>query len=68
MIHNGAVEKAESMKDKVNIRYGIDLGQMIELCHRYIGRFELAHAAFCLGYMQGMKAAKAELKKAGGTV
>lgn len=63
MILNNAVKKAESMAGKINTRFSISYGQIIELSNHYVGRFEYGLALFRLGYMQGMKTAKVEQKK-----
>lgn len=60
MVNRNAVEKAESMAGKINTRYSISFSQLIELSKHYPERFEYGLSLFRLGYMQGMKAAKAE--------
>lgn len=64
MISKNAVAKAESMAGKINTRFSITYNATIELIKHYPGKFEYGLAMFRLGYMQGMKAAKAELKGA----
>lgn len=63
MILNNAVQKAESMAGKINPRFSITFSQIIELSNHYPGRIEYGFSLFRLGYMQGMKAAKKELKQ-----
>lgn len=63
MILRNVVAKAESMAGKINTRFSISCDQLAELSRHYTGRFEYGLAAFRLGYMQGMKAAKAEQEK-----
>lgn len=63
MISNNAVQKAESMAGKIDPRFSISYDQIIELSNHYPGRFEYGYSLFRLGYMQGMKAAKAEQRK-----
>lgn len=63
MIRNNAVEKSESMAGKINTRFSISYSQMAELSGHYSGRFEYGLSLFRLGYMQGMKAAKAEQRE-----
>ncbi len=59
------LEKAESMRGKINPRYDISYQQTSELYHGSRNSFEAVSNAFCIGYMQGMKAAKAEIRKGG---
>lgn len=63
MILRNAVEKAERMAGKIDTRYAISCDQLAELSQHYEGRFTYGCMAFRLGYMQGMKAAKAEQKR-----
>lgn len=63
MTMRNVVEKAESMEGKINARYSISCSQIIEVIHHYPGAYERGFAFFRLGYMQGMKAAKAEQKR-----
>lgn len=63
MIIKNAVKKAESMKGKIDTRFSISCDQLAVVVNHYPGRFEMSLACFRLGYMQGMKAAKAEQKK-----
>lgn len=63
MSFSNAIEKAEGMAEKIDKRYSISLTQITELSKYYHGRFEYGLALFRLGYMQGMKAAKAEQKR-----
>lgn len=58
-------EKIEKSKIKVNPRYSAKLGEMFDLC-KSDKPFEAVNDAFHYGYIQGMKAAKAEAKKGGG--
>lgn len=62
MILRNAVEKAESMEGKIPSRYSLSSTEAFELARNYEG-VELALMAFRLGYMQAMKAAKAEQKR-----
>lgn len=63
MISNNAVQKAKSMAGKINPRFSISCSQMTELSNHYPERFEYGLSLFRLGYMQGMKAAKAEQRQ-----
>ena len=59
------VEKANSMKEKIPEKYGLDVLQMDELyrdAQKSGGWFTLISNSFSFGYMQGMKAAKAQMK------
>ena len=56
-------EKIEKAKIKVNPRYSAKTDEMIELCNSN-SPFEALSDAFHYGYIQGMKAAKAEAKGA----
>lgn len=54
-------EKIAKSKIKVNPRYSATSGEIFELCKRD-EPFEALSDAFCYGYIQGVKAAKAEAK------
>lgn len=56
-------EKIAKSKIKVNPRYSAKTDEMIELC-KSSRPFEALSDAFHYGYIQGMKAAKAEAKGA----
>ena len=55
------VEKAEAAKR----RYDITIGNMIEIGEKSDDIFSVISNSFAFGYMQGLKAAKAEVKKGG---
>ena len=59
------VEKAEAAKRKINRRYDITIGNMIEIGEKSDDIFSVISNSFAFGYMQGLKAAKAEVKKGG---
>ena len=59
------VEKAELVKGKINHHYSISIGEAIEIEEKSDGILEIISNSFAFGYMQGMKAAKAEMKKGG---
>ncbi len=63
MIRTKAVEKAESMKGKIDPKFSIGCNQFMEVQAHYGNSFETGLAFFRLGYMQGMKAAQAEARK-----
>lgn len=52
-------------KIKVNPYYDIKIKEVDEIYTHSKSSFELFHNAFNAGYMQGMKAARAEMKKGG---
>lgn len=59
------VEKAESMMGKIPSGYQMSMSQIIELYNAFSNdQVSLIINSFQFGYMQGMKAAKAEMKKA----
>ncbi|GEM_PF-6167721 len=58
-------EKIEKSKIKVNPRYGAQLDDMFELSRSACtAPFEALDDAFRYGYIQGVKAAKAEARRA----
>lgn len=59
------LEKAESMTGKVNPFYNISGIQIAEIYSNSRDWFNAINNGFKIGYMQGMKAAKAEFKKGG---
>lgn len=59
------LEKAESMSGKINPKYDITDQQADELYHDSRNSYEAVINAFRFGYLQGMKAAKAEMRKGG---
>lgn len=68
-MRKSAIQKAESMIGKVNDRYSIRASEVIELYDFFKDSpIEMISSAFRYGYMQGMKAAKAEIKQKGGVV
>lgn len=58
-----AMEKAEAMSGKINPYY--DMSNMIELYENCTGPFDMIYYGFNLGFLQGMKAAKAEIIRRG---
>lgn len=63
MARKSVIEKAESMVGKINKRYLLSASEVAEL---YNGSEDWFHAicnSFRYGYMQGVKAAKTEMKK-----
>lgn len=59
------LEKAKSMTGKINPFYGISSIQIEEIRSGSRDWFCAINNGFKIGYMQGMKAAKAEFKKGG---
>lgn len=58
------ISKANSLAGKINPYYNMSLENMREIYNAYGGNFEAISCSFKFGYLQGMKAAKAEMKKA----
>lgn len=64
-----AVEKAESMRGKIPEGYQLNTNQIVEFYKAYSSDwFGLIVNSFRFGYLQGMKAEKANAKKARTTV
>lgn len=61
MIRKNAVKKAEAIR--VPGRFSISCDQIIDVVNHYESGLECGLMLFRLGYMQGMKAAKAEQRK-----
>lgn len=61
MIINNAIKKADSTR--VPARYSISCDETFSLIHHYRSPIEIGLAFFRLGYLQGMKAAKAEQRR-----
>lgn len=59
------VKKAESIHGTINTFYDITGNDVTELIEHYKLPYELACAAFRIGYMQGSKAEQAKMKKEG---
>lgn len=59
------VLKADAMLKKINERYDMQAANAMDIKQAYGGNLESIFCAFRFGYMQGMKAAKAESKKEG---
>lgn len=59
------IEKAESMVGKINPYYALKTDEALELCKDSGDEFHMVVNSFRYGYLQGMKAAKAELEKGG---
>lgn len=59
------MEKIEAAKGTRNRRYNMSTSQCFEIYQNSSGVIEMIANGFMFGYMQGMKAAKAEAKKAG---
>ena len=59
------VEKAESMIGKIPAGYELNTAQVAELYEKSPDWFHLIGNSFRFGYLQGMRAAKAEAKRGG---
>lgn len=58
------VEKTiKSVRGKINPRYDIEYGAVLEIANRNDNLFWTIADSFAFGYAQGMKAAKAEMRK-----
>lgn len=63
MARKSVVEKAESMVGKINKHYLLSAGEVAELYNDSDDWFHAICNSFRYGYMQGVKATKAELRK-----
>ena len=52
-------------KEKINYNYDLSLKQIKEIENNCSSKWELTYNFFVIGYVQGKKAAKAEMRKAG---
>lgn len=60
------IEKSKSMIGKINPYYDMYTSNMQEMYSVYAHRpYDLMVCSFRFGYLQGMKAAKAEMKRGG---
>ena len=60
-----AVEKTKSMTGKINPYYDMSFENVSEIYNTYGGNFEVICCSFKFGYLQGIKTAKAEMRKRG---
>jgi hypothetical protein len=58
------MEKVEAAREIVNIRYTLSLREAFDIVENSRDWLEILSNGFDYGYMQGYKAAKAEMKKA----
>ena len=65
MARKSVIEKAESMIGKINPYYTLKSDELMELHNGSKDWFHAIVNSFRYGYMQGVKAAKAEMKKGG---
>lgn len=65
MASKSIIEKAESMMRRINKRYSLSTNEAFEVYEKTSSPIEAIAVSFRYGYMQGMKAAKAEMKKGG---
>ena len=50
----------EEARKNMSSRYDVSFHTLLEITEKFPTKYEIASNAFCLGYLQGMKAAKAE--------
>lgn len=65
MAIKNAVQKANSIIGQINPRYNMTVNNVNEIHEVYGGSFDTICCSFRFGYLQGMKAAKAEMKRGG---
>lgn len=58
------IQKAQDMIGKINPYYDLRYSNVIEIYEDSSGIFDMISNSFRFGYLQGMKAAKAEMRKA----
>lgn len=59
-----AIKIIKETRGTINTLYDASYKNIMDIVYSSSGRFDLACNAFTFGYAQGMKAAKAEMKKA----
>ena len=59
------IKKAKAMTGKINSRYDMGYDNIVEIYEGSQGWFDMISVSFKFGYLQGMKAAKAEMRKGG---
>lgn len=59
------IEKSKLMIGKINPRYDMQIKEIDEICKNSENPIDMIYDGFRFGYLQGMKAAKAEMKKGG---
>ena len=62
MAQRSVIEKAESMTGRINKRYALSTNEAFEVHEKTSGPIEANMLIVYHGYMQGMKAAKAEMR------
>lgn len=60
-----AIKLIEASTEKINVAYEMSIGNMTEIYEASSTPFEMISNSFAFGYMQGMKAARAKMRKAG---
>ena len=65
MAIKNAVQKANSIIGQINPRYDMTVNNVKEIHEVDGGSFDTICCSFRFGYLQGMKAAKAEMKRGG---
>jgi len=56
------MEKIQGVADIINPRYGMRFSHISTIYENSTGAFDMICKSFRFGYLQGMKAAKAEMK------
>lgn len=64
MVRN-TMKQVETARNNINMRYDIFSSNIIDIKETSNTVFDMIVNGFLFGYMQGMKAAKAEFKKGG---
>ncbi len=59
------MEKSKSVIGKINPYYDMRMSNVKEIYENSANSFDMICTSFRFGYLQGMKAAKAEMRKAG---
>lgn len=59
------MDKIKQTNRLINCRYDVTYSMVSEVIQNSSGQYDLFSNSFALGYLQGMKAAKAEMKKGG---
>ena len=57
------INKAKEMVEIINPRYDLRYNDIEEIYSIYGGNFDSIYCAFKFGYLQGMKAVKAEMRQ-----
>lgn len=63
MKRKNVVEKADSILETLNPKYDMTCQDMREIQNTYSGSYDAIYCSFRFGYLQGMKAARSEMKR-----